>query len=188
MRFLTHPVVVCTALDTSSSGGTQPRAMTMSSFTSLSMAPPRPLITSNVATPSRTLDAIRSSGDWGFNVHILTGNHAGAAVAEHFTRGNADGLFESLEGVPCRVHSPEEGGGGGAPVLEGEGVLCVLRCKVAREEGGGGLIKVRDHVILVGEVIEVLPQTGKNARARHGFGLSYTDRGYRGVGSLILRH
>ncbi|KJZ77700.1 hypothetical protein HIM_02877 [Hirsutella minnesotensis 3608] len=55
MRLLASPVVVCTATH-----GSEPRAMTMSSFTSLTLTP-TPLITFNVATPSRTLDAIASS-------------------------------------------------------------------------------------------------------------------------------
>ncbi|KAF4591913.1 heat shock protein 90 [Ophiocordyceps camponoti-floridani] len=49
--------------------------MTMSSLTSLSLSP-TPLVTFNVATPSRTLDAMAGSGR--FNMHILTGDTAGA--------------------------------------------------------------------------------------------------------------
>lgn len=181
MRALTHPVVVCTALDAESS---IPRGMTMSSFTSLSLSP-TPLVTFNVATPSRTLDAIRSGAPSGgrrrggtFNIHILAGDASGARVAENFTRGNAEGLFERLEGAKCLMDD------GGAPRLDGAGVLCVLRCVVAGDEApGGGIVQVRDHVIVVGEVVDVvMGQGGKQAA------LSYTDRSYRGVGTVVAKH
>lgn len=164
MRLLANPVVVCT-----STHGGVPRAMTMSSFTSLTLSP-APLVTFNVATPSRTLDAIAASGS--FNVHVLAGDAAGAAVADHFTRGNVDGVFEGLETL--------NEGRGGAPVLGGEGVLRVLRCRVLQDGPEGGLVRVRDHVIVVGEVVEMIPgsKTGE-------FGLAYADRKYRQVGDVI---
>ncbi|RDA85257.1 hypothetical protein CP532_2337 [Ophiocordyceps camponoti-leonardi (nom. inval.)] len=142
MRLLVNPVVVCTARH-----GTAARAMTMSSLTSLSLSP-TPLVTFNVATPSRTLDAMVGSGH--FNLHILTGDEAGAAVAKHFTRGNREdgGLFEGLAGLSVRDE--------GAPLLGGRGVLRVLRCRVLREGVADGLLKVRDHVIVIGEVLETV--------------------------------
>ncbi|KND91954.1 Uncharacterized protein TOPH_03472 [Tolypocladium ophioglossoides CBS 100239] len=166
MRLLANPVVVCT-----STHGGVPRALTMSSFTSLTLAP-TPLVTFNVATPSRTLDAIAASGE--FNIHILAGDAAGAAVADHFTRGNLDGVFKGLVTLNEGVDR--------APVLGGEGVLRVLRCKVLEDGPAGGLVRVRDHVIVVGEVIEMMP--GKKAEE---FGLAYADRRYRQVGDVIAK-
>ncbi|PNY23373.1 Flavin reductase-like, FMN-binding protein, partial [Tolypocladium capitatum] len=167
MRLLANPVVVCTSTHCG-----VPRAMTMSSFTSLTLEP-TPLVTFNVATPSRTLDAIAASR--AFNIHVLAGDAAGAAVADHFTRGNVDGVFEGLATLN------EEGGG--APVLGGEGVLRVLRCRVLLEDGPeGGLVRVRDHVIVVGEVVEMIP-----GRKTEEFGLAYADRRYRQVGDVIAK-
>ncbi|KAH7152870.1 flavin reductase like domain-containing protein [Dactylonectria macrodidyma] len=167
MRLLPHSVVVCTATQPGPDGG--PRAMTMSSFTSLTLSP-TPLITFNVATPSRTLDAVRASGT--FAIHVLAGDAAGAAVAAHFTRGNVGGhALEGLDGVTL-----VDG------VLRGEGVLFALRCRVLEDATGGGLVRVRDHVIVVGEVEAMVPVAGEK-----GFGLVYADRRYRRVGEVLER-
>ncbi|RCI13169.1 hypothetical protein L249_1159 [Ophiocordyceps polyrhachis-furcata BCC 54312] len=143
MRLLVNPVVVCTARH-----GPAARAMTMSSLTCLSLSP-TPLVTFNVATPSRTLDAMVGGGH--FNLHILTGDAAGATVAKHFTRGNREdggGVFEGLVGLNVE--------GEGAPLLCGRGVLRVLKCRVLKEGVAHGLVKVRDHVIVIGEVLETV--------------------------------
>ncbi|KAF4983439.1 hypothetical protein FZEAL_1168 [Fusarium zealandicum] len=172
MRLLPHSVVVCTSYQP----GDGPRAMTMSSFTSLTLTP-TPLVTFNIATPSRTLDAIRQSG--GFNIHVLSGDERGAAVASHFTRGNVGGnVLEGLKGVGYSY--PE--GEGEAPVLSGEGVMFALRCRVLRDAPEEGLVRVRDHVIVVGEVVEMV-----RADEDEEFGLVYADRKYRQVGGAIVR-
>ncbi|KAL4412484.1 flavin reductase like domain-containing protein [Colletotrichum abscissum] len=140
MRRLAHSVVVATATDRAG----RPRGMTMSSFVSLSMEPV-PLVTFNVRTPSRTLDAIRESGGV-FNVHVLAEGGEGARVADLFTRGNAgagEGLFE---GLPGGVEVVEEDGE--APLLEGKGVLYVIKCRAL----GEGMVRVRDHVVVVGRL------------------------------------
>ncbi|OLN89777.1 hypothetical protein CCHL11_09511 [Colletotrichum chlorophyti] len=168
MRRLAHSVVVCTAAD----GAGRPRGMTMSSFVSLSMEPV-PLVSFNVRTPSRTLQAIGEGGGV-FNVHVLAEGAEGARVAEWFTRGNSagEGLFG---GLPDGVEVVEEDGE--APVLEGRGVLFVLRCRVL----GEGIVRVRDHVVVVGEVEGVLKGEGE------GFGLVYADRRYRVLGDVLVK-
>ncbi|EQL00770.1 Flavin reductase-like, FMN-binding protein [Ophiocordyceps sinensis CO18] len=169
MRLLASPVVVCTSTHDGA-----PRAMTMSSFTSLALTP-APLVTFNVLTPSRTLDAIAASRE--FNIHFLTGDAAGAAIADHFTRGNVEGAFEGLRGVTTRV------AGNGPPLMSGDGVLRVLRCRVFRQGPEEGLVRVRDHVLVVGEVVD-MTQPGKDASE---FGLSYADRKYRRIGGVIAK-
>ncbi|XP_044721176.1 flavin reductase like domain-containing protein [Hirsutella rhossiliensis] len=168
MRLLASPVVVCT-----STHDGVPRAMTMSSFTSLALRP-TPLVTFNVLTPSRTLDAIAASRE--FNIHILAGDAAGAAVADHFARGNSEGAFEGLRGVTTNMASHRP------PLMSGNGVLRALRCRVFQQGLQGGLVKVRDHVLVVGEVVEMIP--GKDARE---FGLAYADRKYRQIGGVIAK-
>ncbi|KAK2022307.1 hypothetical protein LX32DRAFT_202228 [Colletotrichum zoysiae] len=173
MRRLAHSVVVCTATDRRG----RPRGMTMSSFVSLSMEPV-PLVTFNVRTPSRTLQAIEDGSGGGglFNIHVLAEGAEGARVAEWFTRGNAGGGGEGLfRELPDGVGVCEEDGA--APVLEGKGVLYVLRCKAL----GEGLVRVRDHVVVVGEVEEVLRGEGE------GFGLVYADRRYRVLGDVLVK-
>ncbi|EFY92007.1 putative oxidoreductase [Metarhizium acridum CQMa 102] len=170
-RLLTNPIVVCTATH----NGT-PRAMTMSSFTSLTLSP-TPLVSFNIATPSRTLDAITSSKE--FNIHVLASDESGAAVADHFTRGNMDGVFDTMEGATYTVDKCQHGRSS-APLLKGEGVLRVLRCKLLPDGATGGLVRVRDHVIVLGEVVEMIP--GNKTKE---FGLAYADRRYRQVGGVI---
>lgn len=204
MRFLPHSVVVCTAMSTPESGPggkhvPTPRGMTMSSFTSLSLRP-TPIVTFNIATPSRTLDAVTQSRE--FNIHVLRGDGEGARVAEWFRRGNADGLgvFDEgmmWEGCGCKyVDAPlssqpqeqqEEGAGAVAlavaPLLKGKGVLYAMKCKVLDDAPTGGLVRVRDHVVVLAEVVEILE--GEDAPAEV-FGLAYADRRYRTVGNTMV--
>lgn len=169
MRSVTHSVVVCT-----STHHGEPRAMTMSSFTSLTLTP-TPLVTFNVATPSRTLDAIAWSGE--FNVHILAGDARGMALADILARGNTDGGMA----MPLEM----EEGGTGPPLLRQDGVLYVLRCRLAHEAASKGLVKVRDHMIVIGEVMELIPMESEGGEGE--FGLVYADREYRSVGDVIPR-
>lgn len=147
--------------------------MTMSSFTSLTLTP-TPLVTFNVRTPSRTLDAIASSKH--FNIHMLVGDDSGKAVADHFTHGNMDG--KGLWGMRYEI----EEGPNGPPLVKDKGVLYVLRCRLFEEGVEGGLPQVRDHVMVVGEVVEVVDGEGGGGLE---FGLAYADRKYREVGDVI---
>lgn len=134
---------------------------------------PTPLITFNVLTPSRTLDAISSSGQ--FNVHVLFGDERGRQIADHFTKGNVDG--QGLDGRGYEFDGKEK-----SPLLDDEGVMYVLRCRLSEEAATNGLVRVRDHVIVVGEVVEII--LGKDTESTE-FGLAYADRAYRRVGALI---
>ncbi|XWX00186.1 hypothetical protein V2A60_008206 [Cordyceps javanica] len=174
MRLLSQSVVVCTA----AGRDRVPRAMTMSSFTSLTLKP-TPVVTFNVATPSRTLDSIVASRT--LNIHILSGDSSGAAVADHFTRGNVGGdVFAGLDGVVLQRSADADADAAAPPLLRGKGVVHVLRCKLLGDEPSRGLIRVRDHMIVVAEVVEMLPGVESNE-----FGLAYADRKYRQVGSVI---
>ncbi|KAK0635739.1 flavin reductase like domain-containing protein, partial [Bombardia bombarda] len=205
MRLVTHPVVACTStLPGPGPKASRLRAMTMSSFTSLALRP-KPVISFNIATPSRTFDAVEASRR--FNVHVLADDASGAKIADWLARGNAAGLkvFEGLrEECQCEVLaevSQEDDDGHHPPVLHGPGVLYVLRCTLL-EEPSKGLVRVLDHVIVLGEVLEILkigPEDG--ATAAHDdekgegtstssrdsrFGLVYTDRRYRQLGNCIM--
>ncbi|XXG99613.1 Vacuolar protein sorting-associated protein vps5 [Hypoxylon texense] len=119
MRQLPHPVVVITTLE-NMRGLTElgdvldknfprpiPRAMTVSSFTSLSVDPV-PRVTFNVTLPSTTYEAIMKCGK--FNAHILSGDDHGARIADLFTRGNKP---------PEAAGAPEDGDGPKLGVLAG---------------------------------------------------------------------
>lgn len=152
----------------------------MSSFTSLSLLP-TPIISFNIATPSRTFDALSSSRL--FNIHILTDDPSGARIADWLARGNAAGLevFEQLQSeCGCSYETETKGE---APILKGPGVLYVLRCELLQEPMGG-LVKVRDHYIVLGEVKEILEVNGGGKEDK--FGLMYADRKYRELGGCII--
>ncbi|KAI1342189.1 flavin reductase like domain-containing protein [Xylariaceae sp. FL0016] len=101
MSKLPHPVVVITSLgwtgrDKIGRGRPVPCAMTASSFTSLAVQP-NPSVVFNVAIPSGTLDAIKTSG--GFNVHMLTSDESGARIANYFTKPGTN--VPKAGGVQC---------------------------------------------------------------------------------------
>ncbi|KAI3400227.1 hypothetical protein diail_4112 [Diaporthe ilicicola] len=187
MRLLTHSVVVCTSAGATSDSPTPvPRGMTMSSFTSLSLRP-TPLVTFNIATPSRTLDAVWRSRQ--FNIHILSGDVAGARVAEWFRKGNADdlGVFEAVkmrDECGCEVAAAETPEDGASPLLKGPGVLFALQCRLLDDEPTRGLVRVRDHVIVLAEIVNIIEGGGGNSDPGP-FGLAYADRLYRQLGSTM---
>ncbi|KAK4159127.1 flavin reductase like domain-containing protein [Cladorrhinum sp. PSN259] len=217
MRLTPHSVVVCTSLQpppsspSSSSSSSSvvrkgtPRAMTMSSFTSLSLSPDpasNPTISFNVAVPSRTYDAISASRR--FNIHILSDDSHGARVADWLARGNSLGdgnqVFARLhEESGCEFElvadedEHEENRTPAGVVLRGDGVLHILLCRVLNEPMEG-LVRVRDHVIVLGEVMQILKGGNagggggglKKEQVSNNFGLVYADRTYRRLGECII--
>ncbi|EGO60415.1 hypothetical protein NEUTE1DRAFT_75453 [Neurospora tetrasperma FGSC 2508] len=222
MRLFPHSVVVCTSTDTHTHNHSlQPhkphkptmRGMTMSSLTCLGLSP-SPIVSFNITHPSRTLDALRASRR--FNIHILTDDIAGAAIADWMTRGNSEGpekVFRGLESeCGCVVANHEamdmRRDDGEAPLLDGDGVLYIMKCRVL-EEPMAGFVPVRDHVIVLGEVEEIVEGLGVRRGAEEGkevssldpaeleksegkgidgyqFGLVYADRRYRQLGNCIV--
>jgi hypothetical protein len=134
-----------------------PRAMTVSSFTSLSLLPV-PRVVFNITQPSRTYSAIVSS--CAFNIHVLSGDEHGARLADLFTRGQGHPETHritsdsSQKGLGILAHLGEYGvqvhGQGQwneewekklnipdshtteftAPLLRGRGILHVLKCRL----------------------------------------------------------
>ncbi|KAI2463412.1 flavin reductase like domain-containing protein [Annulohypoxylon bovei var. microspora] len=107
MRRLPHPVVVITTLENTRNltkveelldeklPPPIPRAMTVSSFTSLSIDPV-PRVTFNITLPSTTYKALAKCGK--FNAHILSGDNHGARIADLFTRGNRPPAAKEMPG------------------------------------------------------------------------------------------
>lgn len=199
MRLLPHSVVVCTAAAAAAplpppsseakegDGATQPRGMTMSSFTSLTLHP-TPLVTFNIGTPSRTLEAISASRR--FNIHVLSGDVEGARAAEWFRRGNSSdlGVFDAAkmrEGCGCEMNKGPETGWAEAPLLRGKGVLYALQCRLLDDAPGRGLVKVRDHVVVLAEVVNIVEGTERGGE-EEVFGLAYADRRYRQLGGTMV--
>ncbi|KAH6626785.1 flavin reductase like domain-containing protein [Chaetomium sp. MPI-SDFR-AT-0129] len=115
----------------------------MSSFTSLALHP-TPVVSFNIAVPSRTYDAVAASRH--FNLHILADDAPGAAVADWFAQGNyrerssEEDMFGKLvasgivESVSLATATPGHVGGRDyteAPILHGDGILFILRCNMA---------------------------------------------------------
>ncbi|KAK8063010.1 Flavin reductase-like- FMN-binding protein [Apiospora hydei] len=146
--------------------GPTPRAMTVSSFSSVTLDP-KPTITFSITKPSRTYDAIASSRR--FNIHVLRDDENGARLAHHFTQGNAPApgvshslfSFDKFPGLNVRLAHGREaweqswqkmlagsdaaspvsedsarGTISGVPCLQGDAVLYVLRCVVAPKPEG----------------------------------------------------
>jgi flavin reductase (DIM6/NTAB) family NADH-FMN oxidoreductase RutF len=156
--------------------------MTMSSFTSLALRP-TPVVSFNIATPSRTFDAVAASRQ--FNIHVLADDEAGARVADWLAGGNAGGreVFERLsDKAGCEMTMEE----GEAPMLKGDGVLYVVRCRLL-DQPAGGLVRVRDHVIVLGEVVEIVEGVGAEREVEERFGLVYADRRYRQLGGCFTK-
>lgn len=210
MRQLPHPVVVITSSVPPPQAGTprdkrQPhdadptsaathdstpyanyRAMTVSSFTTVTLGPPPapPIISFNIRTPSRTLTALLARQH--FRVHMLAGTPAGARIADAFTRGNAEAAFAALDaqGVGIAFDAQREPW---APRLVGRGVSADLACRVLE----GKCVEVGDHVVVVAEVRGVAVHGPRQRKAvrdgsrRAVLGLMYVDRAYRMAGAPI---
>jgi hypothetical protein len=64
-------------------------------------------------------------------------------------------------------------------------VLYVLRCRLLEDEPSRGLVRVRDHVIVLGEVLEIVEGSGARRETEERFGLLDADRRYRQWGGCI---
>ncbi|TLD25040.1 hypothetical protein PspLS_05964 [Pyricularia sp. CBS 133598] len=194
----------------------EPVGMTVSSFASLDLDGDVAAVAFNVKRPSRTLDAIARGGG-AFNVHVLAGTDAGARVAHHFTRPNGAnsydfrdeelepsksvatlGLFDELErrtGCVAISTGPSHRGHASPPMLQGPGVLYVLKCALS-EPSERMILPVMNHTIVVAGVTDVvvgeLPLkeveqgAGSLKETRTTLGLTYGDRQYRSPGGVIL--
>ncbi|QBZ54057.1 hypothetical protein PoMZ_09748 [Pyricularia oryzae] len=194
----------------------EPVGMTVSSFASLDLDGDVAAVAFNVKRPSRTLDAIAWGGG-AFNVHVLAGTEAGARVAHHFTRPNGAnpyevrdgelepsshaatlGLFDELErrtGCVAISTGTDHRGHTSPPMLQGPGVLYVLKCALA-EPAERMMLPIMNHTIVVAGVTDVvagelpLKEGEQGVEALNGthptLGLTYGNRHYRSPGGIIL--
>ncbi|KAI1080712.1 flavin reductase like domain-containing protein [Whalleya microplaca] len=187
MRRLPHPVVVVTTLERRTVGGDEdellpsgqpyyiPRAMTVSSFTTLCMRP-RPRITFNISLPSTTYSAIRQQQ--AFNVHVLSGDGHGARIADLFTRGQHQlevaapgtrkyhlGVLEGVTELGVEVVGLDtwakidrfEGYYPVMPLLRGPGIMHVIKCSL--DQTLNGVLNPNeqdgDQAIILGNVMAI---------------------------------
>lgn len=156
MRSAPQPVTVVTAR-----GPDGPRGITVSSFISVSLAPPSVLI--SIMKSSQAHAAIAGGR---FRVHLLAADQA--PVSGHFAR---PGLSSEEQFAGRYRQAVVAGGEGGPPRLPG--CLGAVECEsVAAYDGG-------DHTLFVGGVREVsLERSGEEP-------LLYFSRGYRRIGAPI---
>lgn len=132
-------------------------ALLVSSFNTVTLSP-RPYVSFNIKTPSTTLDAIRASRS--FTVSGL----GQKAVAEAFVTSRAKAKEEWVSLVGAKGEVTGTAGG-----------RWWMRCEYQSEMD----MTVGDHVIVVGEVVELGAFVGDNIESE---GLIYLDGKYRRIG------
>ncbi|KAF2096837.1 hypothetical protein NA57DRAFT_78427 [Rhizodiscina lignyota] len=178
-KLSSSPVVITTLSADRENDGLLPRqqdlrAMTVSSFTTVTMKP-NPVISFNVRRPSRTLDGILR---WRvFPVHILDSSPEGASIAHAFTRGDPVEAFEKILKIPGlktrrnqnsnRIHHPS--------------VFARLNCTLIPEK----TVTIGDHSVIFATVENVaMGRASSNLSSVNG--LVYQDGAYRSPGSAVL--
>jgi 3-hydroxy-9,10-secoandrosta-1,3,5(10)-triene-9,17-dione monooxygenase reductase component len=122
MRTFPQGVVVVTAM-----GGDGPRGITVSSFLSLSLNPPRVVV--SIMKESRAHEAIARGR---FTVSVLAEDQG--ALSEHFARPNMTS-DEQFHGIAAEGEPPKL-----------SGCLSYLDCRVVEE------VTASDHTLFIGEV------------------------------------
>lgn len=169
MRDVPYPVVILTAA-APEPHTTEPLGTAVSSFNTVTLDPPT--ISFNVREPSQTLDAIRAD-DGRFRVHILQSTPASAGLVDAFTRGNHAEAFRQRKQL-----APMDTSGAHfsrAASIEDPDVFAQLQCTVTQE------MAVRDHVIIVAEVRNVVKKAPK------ALALTYARGTYLGTASGMLK-
>lgn len=196
MRAVSNPVAVITTGTVKIQGDwdniSELRGMTVSSFTPVTLSPV-PVISFNIRTPSRTLEALDQSGH--VIVHILASNTEGATIANAFTKpyDNPAEPFRNLHfmdrdiSVYPTTNNP--------PKIAGPGVLTRLACKLILDKR----LKIGDHVIVFAQVLAVahekahvqkgdaeeLPTNTQFTSSNTTTALAYAHGKYRGVGKTF---
>ena len=201
MRAMTHPVVVITSRPITSSPKDDDataiegcRGLTVSSFNTVSLSP-QPMVSFNIRTPSRTWDAMESSGR--ACIHVLSATSDAAFIAQIFTtprdpphQGFLDvaqvgGRTEVGTRVPVASHggvSQDLTPISWAPVIEAKGAVkkwihVVLDRKHCQRVG--------DHALVVARVQSVKDCGAEGASNGTVAGLAYTDGKYRSLGGSL---
>lgn len=163
----------------------------MSSFAPLSLSP-TPVVTFNIAVPSRTQQTIARTRH--FTVHILAADACGARLADVYRVGNArpNSTLRALQQTGSEVVWPHPSTPGRhadseQPFIRSKGVLFVLRCRLL-DTPMGGLVPVRDHVVVLGEVLEIFESdaAAEDSSLAPRFGLLYGDRLYRQLSGDVV--
>ncbi|KAJ8065171.1 hypothetical protein OCU04_005883 [Sclerotinia nivalis] len=180
MRHIPHSVVVLTTpnLITVSGKPIEAAAMTLSSFTTLTLSP-EPIVTFNIKRPSRTLDALKAilhpdivpserPKDNYFHIHMLECGGPGAQLADHFSRGGPISS-EDLALIYPTIRSASK---------TSRGIKKTFECQIL-QDGNGGFIDVGDHTLVFGKVMSIGPVKTRRPRKEKWKGLCYMHGDYR---------
>ena len=176
MRNVPHPVVVITASSWSMELQQMThQAMTISSFNTVTLNP-EPIISFNIRTPSRTLNAILAQKGH-FRIHVLSNSQKGSFIADAFTQGNAKEGFKKIQASGINIRFPT-GNVPSAPIIATKAVIATLHCVLLPSK----TVTIRDHIVALARVTHV------NRNERLKMALMYVDRAYRTVGNQIMAH
>ncbi|KAH6567033.1 hypothetical protein BASA50_009133 [Batrachochytrium salamandrivorans] len=164
MRQVPQPVVVVTVCDTTTAPP-KTRAMTCSSFTSVSLTPP--IVSFGIRSPSSMTPLLLSSSY--FAVHLLSKQQIAQSVAFSSPRTQTD-----FTAFPHHF----DDGGTGLPILHGS--LSVLICRAEQT------IQIGDHEVWFGRVERIVPGLGVSKDNRRMEPLLYYNSSYRSIGDEVF--
>lgn len=178
MRSVPSPVAVLTAsLATVEDEKARFRGMTVSSFTAVSVSP-EPIISFNIRTPSRTLEALDSYSK--FYLHIPAANILGKTIADAFTKPHADPTqtfrdLSATKGIEVREEH------GYLPSIHGHGILVRYLCQIIKDK----TVSIGDHVVLFAWVKHVFKANVDSSAKYPPAGLSYVHGTYSRASELV---
>lgn len=181
MRYVPQPIVIVTTYARAPYGEVHSRkdkdqvnlevsdyrAMTVSSFNTVSMNPPT--VSFNIRKPSRTLDAIRKTGK--FRLLVMKQEDTAAEIAREFSEGTAEDAFLNIQRRGVITKKDKYG-----PSFS-EGVLAELCCEVPQNYA----VDIADHVVLFARLLtlKVLEMPGSTDTSRC---LIYSEKGFHRLG------
>lgn len=179
MRYIPQPIVIVTTYadskaqvrsDRLGSDVSNYRAMTVSSFNTVSMNPPT--VSFNIRKPSRTLDAILQTRK--FRLLVLKQDDAAAQIARGFSEGPAEDTFSAIQQSGEAVRDEDYG-----PNFA-RGVFAELCCTIPHK----GSVEVADHVVLFARLdsFRALETPGSTDSSRC---LIYSERGFHQLGTRL---
>ncbi|WPG97338.1 Hypothetical protein R9X50_00011200 [Acrodontium crateriforme] len=194
LRPLTHPVVIITAGDRDENSPPLPygcRGVTVSSFSSVSMAGDAPVVSFNLKIPSRTWDVLRNVSS--LRVHLLRGTAEGAALAHAFTQPYEEPqeAFDAIQALGAKIiESPNKNAHGHKSVkISHPAVSACIHASILPKH----TVTIDDHVVVFASVQRIEMMKDETAvdsvdkwEADSATGmLAYGLQGYRSLGSSI---
>ncbi|KAH9879948.1 hypothetical protein J1614_001972 [Plenodomus biglobosus] len=155
-----------------------PMGVAVSSLTTVSMNPP--MISFNLKTPSKTLDAIRDAKGL-FRVHIPSANSGGANIVQQFCQGNHAEAYSKRFKNLARLWIPSNPQDkrmtiSQAPQIRDDDVQAAMECTVTQE------VPVADHVILVARIDSI------EKKMIHCPAVIYVHGQYKRIDGSTIKH